>query len=196
MKIVVGLGNPGKKFEKNRHNVGFLTVDYIQKNAGDFTKWQLKKKLKSEIAESKELDVILAKPQTFMNNSGEAIRNLISSFKFQVSSLYVIHDDFDLPLGTFKFEFSRGSAGHKGVQSIIDILGTKDFWRLRIGIRPPYVIPAQAGIQNSTSPDEHPNQNKSRPPIKAEDFVLKNFGKEERKIIEELTPGAIKELLG
>ena len=86
MKIVVGLGNLGKKFEKNRHNVGFLTVDYIQKNAGDFTKWQLKKKLKSEIAESKELDVILAKPQTFMNNSGEAIRNLISSFKFQVSS--------------------------------------------------------------------------------------------------------------
>ena len=88
MKIVVGLGNLGKKFEKNRHNVGFLTVDYIQKNAGDFTKWQLKKKLKSEIAESKELDVILAKPQTFMNNSGEAIRNLISSFKFQVYMLF------------------------------------------------------------------------------------------------------------
>lgn len=172
MKLIVGLGNPGKKYEKTRHNVGFLTVNYIRENAGSFLLWQLKKKLKSDVSENKELKILLAKPQTFMNNSGEAAKLLVDYYSIPVTDLIVIHDDFDLPLGTYKLESGRGSAGHKGVQSIIDAVGTKDFWRLRIGIRPPHL----------------------ETDIKADAFVLKNFGKEEIKIIEEIIPEAIEKL--
>ncbi len=180
MKLIIGLGNPGKKYEKTRHNVGFLAVNYIQQNPDSFTDWQLKKKLKAEVATSKELNIILAKPQTFMNNSGKAIASLVSYFKLPTSDLIIIHDDFDLPLGTFKFELGRGSAGHKGVQSIIDALDTKDFWRLRIGIQP-LILEAKLPAGSLAS-------------LKADSFVLKNFGKEEKKIIEEVIPKVAREL--
>jgi PTH1 family peptidyl-tRNA hydrolase len=172
MKIVVGLGNPGKKYEKTRHNVGFLTVDYIPKNVGGFSDWQLKKKLKSKVSENKELKILLAKPQTFMNSSGEAVKKMLTDYKLPTTALTVVHDDFDLPLGTFKFESDRGSAGHKGVRSIIDALGTKDFWRLRIGIRPPHL---------ETN-------------LKADAFVLKNFSKGEKEIIKKTIAKAVENL--
>ncbi|MBI4812774.1 aminoacyl-tRNA hydrolase [Candidatus Falkowbacteria bacterium] len=182
MKIVVGLGNPGKKYEKTRHNVGFLTVDYIQKNIGGFSKWKLNRKLESEISENTERGIIIAKPQTYMNSSGEAVKSIVGSWKLsaeggsafggEVGSYTIVHDDFDLPLGIFKFEFGRGSAGHKGAQSIIDALDTKDFWRMRIGIRPP-----------------HPETD-----IKADAFVLKNFNREEKEVIKKVIPEAIKKL--
>lgn len=187
MKLVVGLGNPGKKYEKTRHNVGFLAVDHIQK-ANNFSNWQLKKKLKSEIAENKEFDIVLTKPQTFMNNSGEAVALADRNWELETGNLIVIHDDFDLPIGTYKIEQGRSAAGHKGVRSIIDHLKTKDFWRLRIGIRPssviptpPSVIPAEAKIQQSQ--------------IKAESFVLKNFSTEEKKIIQKAIEKSTGELL-
>lgn len=173
MKLVVGLGNPELKYKKTRHNTGFLAVDYIQKNIDGFSRWQLKKKLKAKISEG-QLDngtrIILSKPQTFMNNSGEAVKLLTSNLKLLTSNLFVVHDDFDLLLGAFKVEKERGSAGHKGVQSIIDALGTNDFQRLRIGIRP-------ANIDTI---------------IKADDYVLKNFSKEEMEIMQETIKEAAK----
>jgi PTH1 family peptidyl-tRNA hydrolase len=172
MKLIIGLGNPGAKYKKTRHNVGFLAVDYIQKNIDGFSRWQMKKKLKAEISENEDSNIILAKPQTYMNSSGEAVKKLLTDYGLPTTLFTVIHDDFDLPLGAFKLEMGRGSAGHKGVQSIIDVFGTKDFWRLRIGVRP-----------SDITLD-----------AKADEFVLKNFTEEEKIILEETIPRAVGEL--
>ncbi len=115
MILIVGLGNPGKKYKNTRHNFGFQVIDAL--------------KIKNE-------KIILFKPQTFMNESGQAVKKLIAKHQLPISNLLVVHDDIDLPLGTIKLVKNRGAAGHKGVQSIIDALGTKDFHRLRLGIRP------------------------------------------------------------
>ncbi|MBI2552006.1 aminoacyl-tRNA hydrolase [Candidatus Uhrbacteria bacterium] len=141
MKLIVGLGNPGKEYEKTRHNVGFLAVDGIARDL-QFSKWKMEKKLEAEVCRgfiaSCCEDVILAKPQTFMNNSGAAVKKLTVNYRLTTDDLLIVHDDLDLELGTLRLSYGSGSAGHNGVQSIIDALGTKDFWRLRVGIgRPP-----------------------------------------------------------
>ena len=134
MKVVIGLGNPEKEYENPRHNIGFKIVDYINKEHGGgiFT---LDKKTNSEIIETKinGKKVLLAKPQTFVNKSGEAVKKLVSNFKFQASNLIVVHDDLDIPFGKTKISFGRSSAGHKGVESVIRVLRTNKFNRLRIG---------------------------------------------------------------
>ncbi len=140
MIIIVGLGNPGKKYEKTRHNIGFRVID--------------------ELAKKKTRNFIIAKPQTFMNNSGKAVKGLVNFYKIKPENLWIIHDDIDLPMGKIRIAKSRGSAGHKGVESIIKELKTKDFNRLRIGIQP-----------------------KTGKPKAVDKFVLQNFTKEEEKII-------------
>jgi len=141
MKIVliVGLGNPGKKFEKTRHNAGFMFVDYFWKNFRDefgFSEWEFKKKLNAEIsvgnAGSKK--IILAKPRTFMNLSGKVIAAAKKYYKIRLENIIVVHDEIDLPLGNYKFSTNSSSAGHKGAQNIINALGTQNFMRLRIGV--------------------------------------------------------------
>ena len=133
MHLIVGLGNPGKKYEKTRHNVGFLVLDEFQKEHG-FPEFTLLKKHTSLISKDilNETEALLAKPQTFMNNSGKAVR----SFMAAKPNLIVVHDDIDIPLGKMKVSENRGSAGHKGVDSIIQALGTKNFTRIRVGIQP------------------------------------------------------------
>lgn len=140
MKLIIGLGNPGEEYEKTRHNVGFLTVEKLCEVVGGFSNWKMEKRLEAEvnrghIASCCE-DVILAKPQTFMNNSGRAVQLLVTRYRLRVTDILVLHDDLDLELGTLRLSHGSGSAGHNGVQSIIDALGTKDFWRLRVGIGP------------------------------------------------------------
>lgn len=144
MKIIAGLGNPGKKYEKTRHNAGFITLESLADKEG--LKWKEHKKVDSWTCEFE--DKILAKPRTFMNNSGIAIRSLLSYYKLLprklklLSSrdadltdvLTVIHDDIDLPLGKYRISQNSGSGGHKGVQSIIDHIKTKRFTRIRVGI--------------------------------------------------------------
>lgn len=156
MLIIVGLGNPGEKFKNTRHNVGFMTLDFFAKK-NDFPKFTLSKKYNSSISEKD--DVILVKPETFMNESGLAVKKIFSSFKFQVSSFIVIQDDIDMPLGKIKFSKDSSSGGHKGVESIIYLLGTKDFARLKIGI---------------ATGDE-----------KAKEVVLKKFSPSEKEILNE-----------
>ncbi len=165
MLLIIGLGNPGLKFRKTRHNIGFMAVDTLQKE-NKFPKFKLDKKSKSEISKGilNNQEVLLAKPQTFMNESGFAVKALISNLKLQISNLIVVHDDFDLPFGEVKIAENSGSGGHHGVQSIIDHLKTQNFKRLRIGIRP--II------------DGLPSTG-----LKAEDFVLKKFTKNEEKNI-------------
>ncbi len=145
MKIIVGLGNPGKEYQNTRHNTGWLVVDELTKNLKQVTKIDKvnfinNKKINAEIAEVeyKGEKIVLVKPQTYMNESGLAVTRI---FKFyneamqQLSNdLWVIHDDLDLSLGTLKIVTNRSSAGHKGVQSIMDHLKTQDFVRFRIGI--------------------------------------------------------------
>ena len=120
MKLVVGLGNPGKKFQRTRHNAGHFFVDYAVRQKG----------VKSSPAK-------FVKTAIFMNDSGEEVKKLLTIYHLPFTSLLVAHDDMDLPLGEWKLQFGRSAAGHKGVQSVLDALGTQDFWRLRIGIGNP-----------------------------------------------------------
>ena len=160
MLIIIGLGNPGKEYQKTPHNLGFMAIEEIAKE-NEFPGFRLSKKFKAEISEGEisGQKTVLAKPQTFMNNSGTAVKKIVSSFKFQVSSFMIIHDDIDLPLGEIKISENRGSAGHKGVESIIKALKTKGFARFRIGAKP------------------------AAKPENAKDFVLKNFTKSEEKVV-------------
>jgi PTH1 family peptidyl-tRNA hydrolase len=135
MKLIVGLGNPGEKYKDTRHNVGFLVVDKLAHELGSSeTKWSLSEKHKAEIA--KTGDLILVKPQTFMNASGASVAALVSYYHLKPSDVWVIHDDLDLPLGKIRIRVGGASAGHHGVDSIIEALKTDTFTRFRLGIGP------------------------------------------------------------
>ena len=137
MILIVGLGNPQEKYRNTRHNIGFLVVDAVAAK-NQFAQFQLSKKFHASIAEGvlRQKKLLLVKPQTFMNKSGQAVQALIQFYKPTSPGLVVIHDDIDLPLGTIRIAKDRGSAGHKGVQSIIEALKTKEFVRVRVGISP------------------------------------------------------------
>jgi len=139
MKLIVGLGNPGEKYEKTRHNLGFMVVDALARKMLPLekTKWKFDKKSNSLflILNSK---FILVKPQTFMNASGFAVKSLITNYSItNYSTLWVVHDDVDLPLGKIKIRIGGAAAGHHGVESIIQELGTDKFVRFRLGIGHP-----------------------------------------------------------
>lgn len=143
-KLIIGLGNPGREFRSTPHNLGFQFLDQLQK-AWRFPPFQLEKSLRSQLTQGKikEIDIVLAKPQTFMNNSGAAVRQLQKKFNLLPEDIWVVHDDLDLPWGIFKIVRDRGSAGHKGVTSIIQALNSQSFNRLRLGIQP--ATPPQDG---------------------------------------------------
>ncbi|MFA6982289.1 MAG: aminoacyl-tRNA hydrolase [Patescibacteria group bacterium] len=133
MKIIVGLGNPGKQYEKNRHNVGFMLLDdYVSKKN---LSWSEEKKLQGEV--SKHEDLVLVKPDTFMNASGDCVSKVLSYYKVGLDDLVVIHDDVDLEFGKTVFKKGSGSAGHHGVEDIILKVGSQDFWRYRVGVGRP-----------------------------------------------------------
>jgi PTH1 family peptidyl-tRNA hydrolase len=139
MKLIVGLGNPGKKYAKTRHNAGFLALDALRAALAEYgpNGWELSKKFNAEIsgcAVGAE-KIVLAKPMTFMNDSGIAVQLIAHFYKIAPRDIIVVHDDKDIPLGEIKIQTNRGSAGHNGVQSIIDHLGTEDFQRVRIGVK-------------------------------------------------------------
>lgn len=143
MKIIVGLGNPGKEYANTRHNVGFLALGKIvEKLEKENVKveFKLEKKFDAEIAKIKMggEDVLLVKPQTFMNLSGKAVKKVIDFYKINpLKDLIVIYDDIDIPLAKVRVRSEGSSAGHNGLQSIIDELGTDRFMRVRIGIGRP-----------------------------------------------------------
>ncbi len=163
--IIVGLGNPGKKYNDTPHNIGFEAVDEFAKE-NNFPDFRLSEKFKAQMSEKG--NIILAKPETFMNNSGKCVSALVNFYKGK--ELIIIHDDIDLELGKIRISKNRGSAGHKGVESIIKGLGTKDFIRVRIGIKPEQSM------------------------LDTEKYVLKKFDKEGKKTIKESIKQAIKEL--
>lgn len=149
MVLITGLGNPGRKYKKTRHNIGFMIIDALKQENLD--------------------DVILLKPQTYMNQSGKEIKPTIKKNKIKIEDILVIHDDIDLPFNTIRINKNVSSAGHKGVQSIINELGTQNFTRIRIGI--------------------NPNRK-----VDTEKFVLEKFSKEEKKQLKQIIKEAIEEI--
>jgi len=176
MKLIVGLGNPGEKYINTRHNLGFTIVEHFLKDfqSAKNTLWENSSKFKSDIAQIEwqpkhgTLEkVILARPQTYMNNSGMAVKIITDFYKIPADNVWIIHDDIDLPLGSMKIRFGGASAGHHGVESIMGVLTTDRFWRFRMG----------TGIQSSKF------KVKSLKLRNVEDFVLSDFtGSEKGKL--------------
>lgn len=170
MKLIVGLGNPGTKYANTRHNVGYMAIEALKFK---FTNPQIHKsssKFKAEIWE--EGEVVLAKPTTFMNDSGVAVREAIKNSSIDLGNLYVIHDDLDIPLGTFKIQLGKGPKTHKGLLSIYENLGTKDFWHVRIGV-----------------------ENRADKTISGEAYTLMPFEPQEKEIINSVIDQICKKLV-
>lgn len=166
MKLVIGLGNPGTQYEKTRHNAGFLMVDYFRENMPDtFSNWKKNTRANALISEGRlgEDKILLVKPQTFMNNSGQSVSSLAHSYDIAKTNIVVIHDDYDVNFGSYKVQTNRGPAGHNGVISLIDHLNSQEFHRVRIGIKP----------SNIKIPD-----------IETHKFVLEKFTKRELDILD------------
>lgn len=148
MFLLVGLGNPGRKYKNTRHNVGFQFVDQLSKK-----KWEKSKNALYRWETIADQEVKLLKPQTFMNKSGRAVAYAAEKHGLDPSQIIVVHDEADLPMGNFKESWNRGSAGHKGVQSVIDKLGSKSFGRIRIGVGPNN-IPLSDFVLEKMKPEE------------------------------------------
>lgn len=178
MKLVVGLGNPGKKYEKTRHNVGFVVLDAVQSQLAkidQMSEWTLHKSFNAMIAEGHVAGnkAILAKPLTFMNRSGDAVGLIKSYYKLDTKDILVAHDDKDIDLGEVKYQWKRGHAGQNGVRSIIDVLGTNEFYRLRIGVKTSLLEKKETA-----------------------DFVLGKFGLKEKLQLRDVTKQSIDEIVG
>lgn len=169
-KIIVGLGNPGEQHRGNRHNIGFMIYEDILKELGNP---RIKLKFNGEISETnyKNKEILIVKPLTSMNESGKCIKEIVSNYSTSLDNLLVIHDDLDLDFIRIKFKRGGGSAGHKGIVSIIEKLKDNNFCRLRFGIgRPP------EGID----------------PV---EYVLEDFTKKEFKLIKENKENITKAIL-
>ena len=148
MKLIVGLGNPGKGYANSLHNLGFMCVNHFARtNHIWFDKRRAQARIGSgEVAGSK---VVVARPHTFMNESGQAVSRLVKKFNISLDDLLVIHDDLDLSLGEIRIRPGGGSAGHKGIESIITELDSQDFPRIRVGIGRPIVPTGSAEITDA-----------------------------------------------
>lgn len=158
MILITGLGNPGKKYSRTRHNTGFEFLEYY-KESKHFPDFNFIDKFSSFISEQNK--IYLALPQIFMNDSGKAVASIKNFYKLDFGNIIIVHDDIDIELGEIRLSKDSGSAGHKGIESIINDLGTKNFYRIRIGIKP------------------------KKKPNNTEKFVLKKFSKKEYQLIEE-----------
>ena len=176
MKLIVGLGNPGRGYANNRHNLGFMCLNHFARTQGiRFDKKQGQARIGSgEVAGSK---VILAKPQTYMNRSGQSVSRLVNKFNINPDDLIIIHDDLDLPLGTIRIRRSGGSGGHRGIDSIISYLESQDFPRLRIGIGRPITPLAEISENDIIA------------------FVLSDFIPEEKQVVTQVIPRASEAIL-
>jgi len=155
MKLVVGLGNPGKEYENTRHNVGFWLVDFLAESQK--TDWKNEKSRQAATAKIKigGQDVLLTKPQTFMNESGRAVLALVQFYKIDPKDVLIVQDDMDLPEKTFKFYLGGRAAGHHGIESIQETLPDLEFMRLRIGIgRPELPMEGADWVLLKVSPQE------------------------------------------
>lgn len=164
MFLIAGLGNPGKKYKGTRHNAGFMVLEKFKKT-NRFPEFNISKKFKGSISEKtmyRDKKIVLLKPQTLMNMSGESVKTLLSFYKIKDTNLILAHDDLDIDIGEIKISKNKNHGGHNGVKSVIDKIGSKNFLRIRIGIK-----------------------SKEMKGKEIEDFVLERFTEEEKKKIEE-----------
>ena len=171
--IIVGLGNPGKKYENTRHNVGFLVLDHLAKKLD--ASWKTKGAWSAQVAEisQNEQKIVLLKPETFMNLSGNAVARARGFWrKTPIEHIWVIHDDVDLKLGDIRIKQGGSSAGHRGINSIDNKLGSQDYHRVRIGIGRP---------ENDKIPIDQ--------------FVLGKFTDAEQKQLEQVVESAAEKIL-
>ncbi|MGX6980111.1 aminoacyl-tRNA hydrolase [Vagococcus elongatus] len=149
MKLIVGLGNPGRKYMVTKHNIGFITVDEL--SFRQKTKWK-KHQFEADISEFfyEGEKILLVKPQTFMNESGRSIRPLMDYYQLTLEDLLVIYDDMDLPIGKIRLRQKGGAGGHNGIKSLIQHLGTQKFNRIRVGVNRPF--PGQDVVSHVLSP--------------------------------------------
>ena len=156
VKIIVGLGNPGKDYERTRHNAGFMVVDALVRQIG--ASWKHEPKLRSMIAEGiiEGEKMTFVKPTTYMNASGEAVRMVADYLHVLPGSILVVSDDIDLPLGQLRFRTEGGAGGHNGLKSMIQCLGTQQFLRLKVGVdAPPEKVPLEAYVLQKFAGHEH-----------------------------------------
>jgi peptidyl-tRNA hydrolase, PTH1 family len=166
MKLIVGLGNPGKEYSTNRHNIGFLCINHLAKiHRIELDRKQGKARI--GIGRVAGNEVVLAKPQTYMNLSGESVRLLMHNHNVNLEDLIVIHDDLDLPLGKIRIRLGSSAGGHNGIKSIIACLGTQEFVRIRVGISRPL-------LEGEEDKGES-----------IKDYVLGDFTSQDRPVIEE-----------
>jgi PTH1 family peptidyl-tRNA hydrolase len=171
LKLIVGLGNPGREYANNRHNLGFMCLNYFaRKQRINLDKKQGQARSGRGTVEG--IEVVLARPQTYMNRSGQSVNLLVKKLKISLDDLVVIHDDLDLPPGKIRIRQDGGSAGHKGIDSIVAELGSRDFLRIRVGIGRP---PVYEGFTGNDESD-----------IIA--YVLSDFTSEEKQIISQSIP--------
>lgn len=180
MKLIVGLGNPGEKYEKTRHNVGFVVLDKLAKvipprrDVGQSRGWEKSVKFLGEVILDK--NIILLKPSTFMNESGKAVVAIKNFYKIENKDIYVVHDDLDIPLGKYKIMFGKGPQIHRGLLSVEEKLGTDEFWNVRVGIE-----------------NREVRGNKGVPGVV---YSLEDFNQDEIKLIDEVVNQVTLELKG
>lgn len=166
MKLLVGLGNPGEKYLNTRHNVGFLFLDSVAKKAGKHEAFTLNKKCDGEVCDvhvdnsGGTQKIILLKPQTFMNDSGRAVKKCMDFYKIALEDVTIIHDDLDIAFGHFKIQLAKGPKVHNGITSVESSLQSSEFLRVRIG------------VENRTAP------------ISGSEYVLQDFTQEEHSQLE------------
>jgi PTH1 family peptidyl-tRNA hydrolase len=172
-KLIVGLGNPGEKYSRSRHNVGFMVIDELARRMVN-EKWAMVKKFDS-LTIKFQSSIIFCKPQTFMNASGVAVKKLADFYKIKVPDIWVIHDDLDINLGEYKIQKGVGPKLHYGIESIDKALGTGQYWRVRVGV------------------DNRANNNEQR--TKGEEYVLQNFTNEETEIVKSVIGKVVNDLI-
>ncbi len=174
MKLIVGLGNPGEKYSKNRHNVGFMVLDGLARREFTIFNFQFTKKFNAELIQTK--DYILAKPQTYMNDSGVAVAAIANFYKITPEDIYVIHDDLDIAIGSYKIAKGKGPKVHNGLSSVIEKIGTDQYINVRVGVENREVR-GNGGIPGVV-------------------YSLQDFTSEEKKIVDKVIEDICKELSG
>jgi peptidyl-tRNA hydrolase, PTH1 family len=170
MRLIVGLGNPGFLYARNRHNIGFMCVSHLARTR-KITFDRKQGHARTGIGNIAGHRAVLARPQTYMNASGESVSTLMKKLNVNASDLIVLHDDLDLPVGKIRLRLGGSSGGHKGIDSIIAHIGTRDFYRVRVGIGRPEIDAKAADKESAVI-----------------DYVLRDFTREEKKIIDTVIP--------
>ena len=159
MWLIVGLGNPGAKYLMTRHNIGFMALDGFTASLGNLPSREERKSVTCRF-KLENTEILLCKPQTFMNKSGEAVRALMDFYKIDRAKLVVVHDEIEIPFGTIRIQNNRGPGGHNGLKSINEHLATQDYLRVRLGVGRP-----------------------SNPKFDVSDYVLQGFSKDEEPLL-------------